>query len=120
VLEKPYVMIGINVIAADTEEEARMLATSQEQQFLNLIRGRTGQLNPPVKSMDQLWSIQEQDIVRNQLSYTIVGNKVLVRERMQVVLDETQADEMMVSANIYKHQARLQSYRMLAEAVKGN
>jgi alkanesulfonate monooxygenase SsuD/methylene tetrahydromethanopterin reductase-like flavin-dependent oxidoreductase (luciferase family) len=80
-------MIGINVIAADTDEEARRLATSQEQQFLNLIRGRTGPLNPPVDSMDSLWSIHEQAIVRKQLSYSTAGNKDTVRERLPYILE---------------------------------
>lgn len=120
VLDKPYAMIGINVIAADTDEEARRLATSQEQQFLNLIRGRTGQLNPPVENMDLLWTEHEKAIVRKQLSYSIVGNKNAVRERLHSYLKETQADEFIVAAQIYDHQARLRSYQILAEVVKEN
>ncbi len=81
-LDEPYVMIGINVVAADTDEEARRLATSQLQQFLNLIRGRTGQLNPPVESMDGLWNDHEQAIVQKQLSYTLTGTKDTLREKI--------------------------------------
>jgi luciferase family oxidoreductase group 1 len=118
VLDKPYAMIGISVIAADTDEEALRLATSQQQQFLNLIRGRTGPLNPPVDSMDSLWADHEKAHVQKQLSYTIAGNKDTVRERLQVVLNETGADELIVAAQIYDHQARLRSYQILAEVVQ--
>ncbi|WP_240415636.1 LLM class flavin-dependent oxidoreductase [Paenibacillus periandrae] len=117
-LDKPYAMIGLNIIAADTDEEARKLATSQEQQFLNLIRGRTGPLNPPVDSMDALWNPQEEAHIRKQLSYTITGNKATVHKKLQQVLQDTGADEIIVSAQIYEHEARLRSYQYLAELVK--
>lgn len=117
-LDKPYAMIGLNIIAADTDAEARKLATSQEQQFLNLIRGRTGPLNPPVDSMDALWNLQEEAHIRKQLSYTITGNKATVQEKLQQVLQDTGADEIIVSAQIYEHEARLRSYQYLAELVK--
>jgi luciferase family oxidoreductase group 1 len=120
VLEEPYAMIGINVIAADTDEEARRLATSQQQQFLNLIRGRTGPLNPPVESMDPLWTTHEKAHIQNQLSYTVAGNKETVREKLAFFLNQTGADELIVTAQIYDHQARLRSYQILAEVVKEN
>lgn len=119
-LNEPYAMVGINIIAADTEEEAHKLATSQEQQFLNLIRGRTGLLNPPVESMDPLWNVHEEAMVRKMLSYSIVGNKDTVRDRLQYFFEETQADEWIATAQIYDHQARLRSFEILAEVVKGN
>ncbi|MDF2960760.1 MAG: luciferase [Paenibacillus sp.] len=119
-LDEPYVMIGLNIVAADTDEEARMLATSQQQQFLNLIRGRTGPLQPPVKSMDSLWNVHEQAIVQKQLSYSIAGNKAAVRDRMKHILKETGADEWIVTAQIYDHQARLRSYQLLAEAIQAD
>ncbi|MGX4588233.1 LLM class flavin-dependent oxidoreductase [Paenibacillus chitinolyticus] len=115
-LKEPYVMIGVNVFAADTEEEARRLATSHEQQFLKLIRGQTGLLNPPVDNMDELWSPHEKAIVRKQLSITAAGTKETVRERLDYLLSETQADELIVTSQIYDHGARLRSYELLAEA----
>src|SRR5690606_23372244 len=69
--DKPYVMVGINVIAADTDEEARRLATSQEQSFLNIIHRRGGKLQPPVDNMDSLWNDHERAIVQQQLSYSL-------------------------------------------------
>ncbi|NOU94652.1 MsnO8 family LLM class oxidoreductase [Paenibacillus sp. LMG 31456] len=119
-LEKPYVMVGVNVVVSDTDEEGRKLATSMEQAFLNIIRGRTGLLNPPVDDMDSLWTLQEQAVVRKQLSYGIAGNKATVRDRLQKVLDETGADELIVTSQIYDHQARLRSYELLSEVVKEN
>ncbi|MFC4779147.1 LLM class flavin-dependent oxidoreductase [Paenibacillus sp. GCM10023252] len=118
-LAAPYVMAGLNIIAADTEEEARRLATSQEQAFLNLIRGRTGQLNPPVSDMDELWNAAEKAIVRKQLGFAIVGTVETIRERLPVILEETGADELIVTSQIFDHQARLRSYELLAEAAFG-
>lgn len=119
-LEEPYAMIGVNVFAADSVEEAQRLATSQQQQFLNLIRGRPGQLNPPVESMEPLWTAQEKAIVQSQLSYTVAGNKDTVREQLNRYLKLTQADELIVTGQIYDHQARLRSYEILAEVMNGN
>jgi luciferase family oxidoreductase group 1 len=117
-LKEPYAMIGLNVMAADTNEEARRLRTSSQQQFLNLIRGRSGQLSPPVDSMDDLWSEQEQAIVNQQLSYTAVGDPDAIREQLPGFLEETGADELIVTAQIYEHQARLRSYEILAEVMQ--
>lgn len=114
-LKEPYAMIGLNIIAADSDEEARRLATSHQQQFLNIIRGRTGQLSPPVDSMDELWSEQEKAIVHKQLRFSIAGSKETVREKLQLFLDETQADEVIVTAQVYDHKARLRSYEILSE-----
>lgn len=120
VLEKPYVMVGVNVAAADTDEEARRLATSHEQQFLNIIRGRTGKLKPPVDDMDALWTEQERAIVRKQLSFAAAGNKDTVRDKLQFFLDQTKADELIITGQIYDHEARLRSYQIIAEDIKGN
>lgn len=119
-LDKPHVMVGLNVIAADTKEEALRLATSQEQQFLGIIRGQTGKLKPPVDNMDDLWSLQEQAVVRRQLRYAIVGDQDTIREKLPVYAEETGADEFIIASQIYDHQARLRSYELLAEvAING-
>lgn len=113
-LDKPYAMIGVNVIAADTDKEARRLATSGQQQFLNIIRGRTGKLAPPVESMEPLWSPQEKEILQRQFKYSVIGKPDTVRERLLEILRETRADELIVAAQIYDHKARLHSYELLA------
>jgi luciferase family oxidoreductase group 1 len=117
VLDKPYAMVGVNVVVADTDEAAAFLATSQEQAFLNLIRGRMGQLNPPVDSMDGLWSEQEKMMVQRQLSFTIAGTKATVKDKLSSIIEQTEADELIVVSQIYDHAARLRSYELLAEVV---
>ncbi len=116
-LEKPYVMVGINVIAADTDEEAQRLATSHQQAFLGIIRGRRGKLKPPVKSMDELWNNEEKAIVTKTLSYSAVGNKEEIQSKLTMFLHETEADEFIVASQIYDHQSRLKSYEILADAL---
>ncbi|RXT15450.1 LLM class flavin-dependent oxidoreductase [Ammoniphilus sp. CFH 90114] len=118
VLEEPYAMVGVNVIAADTDEEAQWLATSLEQTFLNLIRGRPSQLCPPVKNMDELWNEREKAIVHQQLRSTIVGSPETVKNKLQAFLNETRADEFIIAAHIYDQQARLRSYELIAEIAK--
>lgn len=117
-LEHPYAMVGINIIAADTDEEAQRLATSQQQQFLNIIRGRTGMLNPPVANMDELWSLQEKAYVHQQLSFSIIGSRDTVREKLQKLGEQTKADEWMIAAQIFDHEARLKSYQIVAEVMQ--
>ncbi|MCM3004333.1 LLM class flavin-dependent oxidoreductase [Priestia koreensis] len=119
VLDKPYAMVGANVIAADTDEKAKFLATSMQQQFLNLVRGRSGPLNPPVESMEYLWSDYEKAAIQRQLGASIVGSPETVKEKLEGFLAATQADEVMVNAQIFDHQERLRSYEIVAELAKG-
>ncbi|MFY0545632.1 LLM class flavin-dependent oxidoreductase [Brevibacillus sp. H7] len=117
VLDEPYAMVCVNVIAADTDETARWLATSMQQQFLALVRGRPGQLKPPVEDMDALWNEYEKAAVQQQLRYTFTGSQETVAKQLQSLLDETQADEIMVNANIFDHQARLRSFELVSQIV---
>ncbi|MBM6619501.1 LLM class flavin-dependent oxidoreductase [Bacillus suaedaesalsae] len=114
-LQRPYVMVGVNVIAADTEEEAQRLATSMYQQFLNLVRNNPGQLQPPVDNMDELWSEQEKATLQQQLGASIIGNRETVKMRLQSFLDETDADEIIINTQIYDHKARLRSFEIVSE-----
>ncbi|SFT20878.1 LLM class flavin-dependent oxidoreductase [Paenibacillus sp. BC26] len=115
-LAKPYVMIGINIVAADTDEEASFLSTSQQQQFLSLIRGRPGKLKPPIDNMDELWMSHERDALQSKFKYAITGNKATVAARLREILSETMVDELIVTSQIYDHAARLRSYEIVAEA----
>ncbi|BCJ85605.1 LLM class flavin-dependent oxidoreductase [Effusibacillus dendaii] len=117
VLDAPYAMVCVNVIAADSDETASWLATSMQQQFLNLVRGLPGQLHPPVENMDELWTDYEKAAVKQQLRYTFVGGPKAVEEQLQSFLDDTQADEIMVNAQIFDHQARLRSYEIVSQIV---
>ncbi|MFD1776886.1 LLM class flavin-dependent oxidoreductase [Paenibacillus rhizophilus] len=118
VLDKPYAMVGLSAVAADSSEEARRLATSSQQQALSLIRGRPGKLKPPVDSMEELWSPQERALVLGRQQYAVVGDKAAVLERMQQILEETEADEWIIASQIYDHAARLRSYEILAEVLQ--
>ena len=119
VLDKPHVMVAINVFAADTDEEADILSTSQQIQFLRLIRGGGGPLEPPVESMDELWpGERERTVVESQQRYSVIGNKETVRRRLRYIQELTGADEWIASGQIYDHQARLRSYDLLSQVVQ--
>ncbi|WCK56640.1 LLM class flavin-dependent oxidoreductase [Aneurinibacillus sp. Ricciae_BoGa-3] len=115
VLDEPYAMVGVNVIAADTDDEARILATTLQQQFLNLVRNHEVPLQPPVENIDDIWSEYEKRAVEQQLGSSIVGAPHTVEERLQKFLDDTQANEMMVISQIFDHEARLHSYEILSD-----
>ena len=119
-LKKPYAMAGINVIAADTDDEARRLATSLYMSFLNVIRGTANKMKPPVDSMDDKWDMSEMYAVQQMLVYSFIGSPATIKSELQQFLDSTQVDEIVVTSNIYDHAARLRSYEILAELKKGN
>ncbi|RXZ38596.1 LLM class flavin-dependent oxidoreductase [Oxalobacteraceae bacterium CAVE-383] len=118
-LQKPYVMLGVSVFAAADDEEGRRLFTSLQQQFLNLIRGVPGQLMPPLDSMDGLWLAEERAHVERSLSCAMVGSKETVRAGLLDFIGRTGADELMLTAQIYDHAARLRSFEIAAEIQKG-
>lgn len=120
VLSEPYAMVCVNVIAADTDDAGRRLATTVQQQFLNLVRNIDVPLQPPVDNMDHLWNESERQAVEQQLALTIAGSPTTVQERLQKLLDDTQADEIMAIAQVFDHQARIRSYEILSEIAKIN
>ncbi|WNG36936.1 LLM class flavin-dependent oxidoreductase [Archangium violaceum] len=115
-LEKPHAMIGVNVFAAETDAEARRLATSAQIQFINLRRGQPGPLQPPVDSMEGRWSEMERAGVEHALSWSVIGSPETVRRGLADILERTGADEVMVTAQIYDHAARLRSFEIAAQA----
>ncbi len=117
-LEKPYAMLAINIIAADTDEEAWRLATTQFQSFLRLIRGTPGQMPPPVETMDGLWTAQEKAMVDARLGGSIIGSAATVKNGLAKILSDTKADELMINAMIFDHAARLRSYEIVADLWK--
>lgn len=119
VLAEPYTIVAINVIAANTDEEARVLATSGQQLFLSFIRNNPGPLPPPVHDMDAIWSQQEKAALQQTLGSSIVGGPDTVREKLRAFIQQTQANEIMAAAHIYDHQARLRSYEIVAETMIG-
>ncbi|CCG85733.1 luciferase-like monooxygenase [Erwinia piriflorinigrans] len=115
-LEKPYATVCVNVVAADSQQEANFLFTSMQQQFINLRRGRPGPLPAPVTSMDHLWSSAEQYGVQQALSMSIVGDKEKVRHGLAALIRETAADEIMVNGQIFDSTARLASFELAMQA----
>ncbi|WP_437613403.1 luciferase-like monooxygenase [Erwinia sp. V71] len=115
-LAQPYAMVCVNVIAADSERDARFLFTSMQQQFINLRRGKPGPLPAPVENMDNLWSPSEQYGVQQALSMSIVGDIEKVRQGLTSLIRETQADEVMVNGQIFDSQARLRSFELAMQA----
>jgi luciferase family oxidoreductase group 1 len=117
-LDKPYAMIGAGVYAADSDHEALRLFTSAQQQILSLIRGHPGKLPPPVDKMDALWTPAERAALAQRARYTAVGSATTVRDRLEQFRDETAADEMIITAQIYDHKARLRSFEIAAKAFR--
>jgi luciferase family oxidoreductase group 1 len=113
-LQKPYVMLGVSVFAAASDAEGQRLFTSLQQQFLNLVRGVPGQLMPPRDSMDGLWLAEEKAHVDRSLSCAMVGSEETVRAGLRGFIDRTGADELMITGQIYDHQARLRSFEIAA------
>ncbi len=114
-LQKPYAMVALNIVAAETDEEAEFLATSQYQSFLNLIRGKPGKIPPPVADMNAIWNAQEKALVNSRTGGSIIGSKETVRQKLEAYLEETKADEIMVNAMIFDQAKRLRSYEIIAE-----
>lgn len=116
-LDKPYVMAGFNVFAADTDEEARLLFSSIQQAFVNLRTGNAGQLPPPMLNYEQSLDPRFASAIKAALACSAVGNKETIRQQIDAFVERTGVDELMVTAQIFDHQARLHSFQLLAEAV---
>jgi luciferase family oxidoreductase group 1 len=113
-LDKPYVMLGFNVFAADSDEEAQLLATSMQQSFVNLRSGRPTRLKPPVKDYMEQISPAERAILDQVLPCTAIGARGNVAAQLKAFIAHTNADELMITAQIFDHAARLRSYEITA------
>ncbi|WP_095148831.1 LLM class flavin-dependent oxidoreductase [Pseudomonas sp. Irchel s3a18] len=119
VLDKPYVMLGVPLVAADTDEQADYLATSVYQRILALMRGQSLVQRPPVNSMDGLWLPHEKQAVGDFLGLAMVGSPAKIRGKLEVLIEQTQADELIFTCDLYEHADRLHSYELLAQVMKG-
>jgi len=117
-LQQPYAIVGIGAYCADTDDEARHLFTSAQQQILTLIRGRPGKLPPPVDSMEKLWNEAERAALAQRARYTVIGSPKSVRERITEIIAETGCDELIIVSQIYEHSARLRSYELVSGIFK--
>jgi luciferase family oxidoreductase group 1 len=114
-LAKPHAMVGVNIIAADTDEEARRLFTSHQQSFANLRRGRPGPQQPPIDDIDTYWSPAEKVMAESMLACSIVGSPETIRHGLERFVAYTGADELMVVSAIFDADARKRSYSILAD-----
>src|SRR5690606_12189808 len=113
-LDKPYVMLGFNVFAADTDDEAQYLATSWQQSFVNLRSGRPSRLPPPVRNYSEQLGPAAQDLLDHVLSCSAIGAPDTVASQLKAFIDKTGADELMITSNMFDHTARLRSYEITA------
>ncbi|MFZ3579907.1 LLM class flavin-dependent oxidoreductase [Virgibacillus sp. DJP39] len=116
-LSKPYAMLGVNIIAADTDKEATWLATSQQQQFLGIRSGKPTKLKPPVDNLNEMWSALELAAIEKTLNSgsTIIGSPETVKKKLSKFIDETNADEIIINSQIYDQKTRLRSYEIVAD-----
>ncbi len=119
-LKAPYVISCVNVVAADTDAEADRLATSFKRLFIGVVTGKRELLQPPVDSMDGIWSDLEEEAVNQMTTCSFIGSPETIKEDMDSFIAQTQVDEIMVTSHIYDHQARVHSYQLFAETLKNN
>jgi luciferase family oxidoreductase group 1 len=114
-LKKPYTIACINIIAADTDQEAAVLETSLKQQFLGILTGKRQLLQAPNPTKE--WDPVEEAALEQMLAYTFVGGAEKLKTELQVFLDKTQVDELMIASAIYDHEARIKSYEIVKNKV---
>ncbi len=116
-LSEPYVMVGLPITAAETDEQAQFLATTAAQRFLQLIRGEPFLLSPPVppEDMERLWSREEKALVASRFSAAIIGSQATVQRKLLAFLEQTQVNEVMVQCEPYAHADRLRSFEIVAD-----
>ena len=115
-LERPYAMVGVNIIAAETDEAAKRLATTQQMSFANIFRGARGLSQPPIDDIETYWSPLEKAQATRMLARSIVGSRDAVRAGIEALVAETAADELIVVSDVYDHAARLRSFELIAQA----
>jgi luciferase family oxidoreductase group 1 len=113
-LDRPYAMVGVNVVAADSESEARRLATTQQMSFANLFRGARGLSKPPIDDIETYWSPAEKAQAMQMLACSIIGAPDTVHRGLEAFAAQTGADELMVVSDVYDHAARLRSFELIA------
>ena len=115
-LDHPHAIVGVNIIAAESDDEARRLATTQQMSFANIFRGARGLSQPPIDDIETYWTPMEKAQAMRMLARSIVGSRKTVREGVAALVEETQADELIVVSDVYEHVQRLRSFELIAEA----
>ncbi len=115
-LSAPHAMLAVNVVAAETDAEARRLFTTQQQAFVNLRRGRLGLVPPPIDDIEAFWTPIEKVGVEHALACAVIGDAARVRDGLHAFIERHRPDELMLTANIHDHAARLRSFETAAQA----
>jgi luciferase family oxidoreductase group 1 len=115
-LDRPYAMVGVNIVAAENDDAARKLATTQQMSFTNIFRGARGLSQPPIDDIESYWSGSEKQQAQRMLARSIVGSVETVRAGIEALVEETKADELIVVSDVYDHATRLRSFELIAEA----
>jgi luciferase family oxidoreductase group 1 len=116
-LDRPYAMVGVNVIAADTDREAKRLATTQQMSFVNMLRGARGLSQPPIDDIETYWTPPEKARAMQMLARSVVGSPDTVRSGLEALVAETSADELIIVSDVFDHAARLRSFELIAASV---
>ena len=117
-LDRPYVTVGVNIVAADTDREARRLATTQQMSFVNIFRGARGLSQPPIDDIEAYWSPMERMQASRMLQRSIIGSPETIGRGIAALVAETGADELMIVSDVYDHEARLRSFELIATAAR--
>ncbi|MBB6269884.1 luciferase family oxidoreductase group 1 [Pedobacter cryoconitis] len=118
-LKAPYVISCVNVIAADTDAEAERLSTSLKRFFMGVVTGKLELLQPPVDHMNGVWTDYEEEAVNQMIACSFFGSPETIKQDMETFISRTQVDEVMVTSHIFDHQARVHSYQLFADIMKG-
>ncbi len=113
--EKPYPMAAVNVVVADTEEEAQYLSTSMKLFMLSVIRNTRSPLPPPVEDISDHWNAMEKAHIEHMMHYSFVGSKETVAKKLEIFIDETKVEELIFVSHIFEHEKRLRSFELLSE-----
>jgi luciferase family oxidoreductase group 1 len=117
-LQRPYVIVGAGIYAADTEQEAKRIFSSAQLQTLNLIRDRPGKLPPPIADIEKIWTPDERIAIQHRTRYAVVGSPEIVERRLGEIFGETRADEIILTGQIFEHATRLRSFEIAAEILR--
>ncbi|KKI90446.1 hypothetical protein WQ54_21060 [Bacillus sp. SA1-12] len=118
-LESPYMMVCLNVIAAESDEEAQFESTTMQQFFLNVVRGSRMPMRPPVENMDQIWNQSEKEMVTSMSNVTLLGGKDSIRKQLTSFQEKYAVDEIMAVSYIFDSNKQKRSYEILKEVVDG-
>lgn len=117
-LSAPYAMLGVNIVAAESDQEAKRLFTTQQQSFVNLRRGRPGLIPPPIDNIEDFWTPTEKFGVEHALACAVIGSAETVKQGIESFVERHRPDELMITANVFEHEARCRSYAIVADVRK--